>query len=234
MMSAILPIHVLAGGLGLLSGYVALYASKGAPLHRRVGMFFVCVMLTMSITGMLISVVGGVAPAINVPLALLTFYLIVTSLFTVRPPAAGLRWLNGAGVVLAFGIALACVVLSFQAIGKGGAAAGLAYILLPFGAVSAAAGVGDRRMMRAGGLHGAPRLKRHLWRMCFALFIASIAFFMGQGRVPEAIRTPALLATGVLLPIAAMSYWLWRLRTRNHVRGMKKVTTHELRHAHSS
>lgn len=78
MMSAVLPIHILAGGLGLRSGYVALYASKGAPLHRKVGMFFVWVMLTMSITGLLISAVGGVAPAINVPLAWLTFYLIVT------------------------------------------------------------------------------------------------------------------------------------------------------------
>lgn len=233
-MHVILPIHVLAGGLGLLSGYLALYATKGAPLHRKIGMFFVCVMLTMSITGLLISAVGGVAPAINVPLALLTFYLIVTSLVTVRPPAVGLRWLNGAGLALAFAIALACFVLSVQAIGKGGAPAGVAYILLPFGAVSAAAGVGDRRMIRAGGLRGAPRLKRHLWRMCFAMFIASIAFFLGQGRVPEAIRTPALIASGVLLPIAAMSYWLWRLRTRNHVRGMQKVTTYELRNAHSS
>lgn len=234
MMSTILPIHVLAGGLGLLSGYLALYAAKGAPLHRRVGMFFVCVMLTMSITGLLISAVGGVAPAINVPLALLTFYLIVTSLITVRPPAVGLRWLNGAGVVLAFAIALTCFGLAFQAIGRGGAEAGLAFILMPFGGVAMAAGIGDRRMIRAGGLQGAPRLKRHLWRMCFALFIASIAFFLGQGRVPEAIRTPALLAAGVLLPIAAMSYWLWRLRARNHVRGMKKVTTHEFRQLHSS
>lgn len=234
MMSAILPIHILAGGLGLLSGYVALYASKGAPLHRKVGMFFVSVMLTMSITGFFISAVGGVAPTINVPLALLTFYLIVTSLITVRPPARGLRWLNAAGVGLAFAIALGCVVLSVQAIGKGGAEAGLAYILTPFGAVAMAAGIGDRRMIRAGGLRGAARLKRHLWRMCFALFIASIAFFLGQGRVPEAIRTPALLAAGVLLPIAAMSYWLWRLRVRNHLHGMKKVTINELSNAHSS
>jgi len=57
-------VHIVAGGLGLLSGYVALYATKGAALHRRSGMLFVDVMTTMAITGMLISAVEGVAPAI--------------------------------------------------------------------------------------------------------------------------------------------------------------------------
>ena len=32
MMSTVLPIHILAGGLGLLSGYVALYAPAGVNL----------------------------------------------------------------------------------------------------------------------------------------------------------------------------------------------------------
>ena len=66
-MRMILLVHILAGGLGLLSGYVALSATKGAPLHRKIGMLFVCVMLTMSVTGLLISAVEGVAPAINIP-----------------------------------------------------------------------------------------------------------------------------------------------------------------------
>jgi len=209
-----LLLHILAGGLGLLSGYVALAVSKGGTLHRKAGMLFVYVMTTSAITGMLISAAGGVAPAINVPLGLLTFYLVMTSLTTVRPPADESRWLNIAAMVMAFAIGLACFGLSFQALAKGGAAAGLAFILLPFGGVAFAAGVGDRRMIQSGALHGAPRLKRHLWRMCFALFIASIAFYAGQGRVPEAIRTPALIATGVLLPIAAMNYWMWRLRAK--------------------
>ena len=31
----ILLVHIVAGGLGLLSGYVALSAAKGATLHRK-------------------------------------------------------------------------------------------------------------------------------------------------------------------------------------------------------
>ena len=83
-----------------------------------------------------------------------------------------------------------------------------------FGVVALLGSAGDRRMIRAGGLRGAPRLVRHLWRMCFALFIASIAFYLGPGRVPEALRIPALLAGAVLVPIVAMLYWLWRLRVQ--------------------
>ena len=66
-MRMILFLHILTGGLGLLSGYVALSVTKGASLHRRSGMLFVCVMLTMALTGMVISTVEGVGPEINVP-----------------------------------------------------------------------------------------------------------------------------------------------------------------------
>ena len=89
-MRIILVVHVIAGGLGLVSGYVALSASKGATLHRKSGMLFVCAMLTLSTTGTLISAGRNVAPAINIPSALLTFYLVITSLTTVRPASRGL------------------------------------------------------------------------------------------------------------------------------------------------
>jgi uncharacterized membrane protein len=223
----VLLLHILAGGLGLLSGYVALYAAKGAPLHRKSGMLFVCVMLVLSVTGMLISAVEGVAPAINIPASLLTSYLVITSLATVRPPAAGSRRLDIAAMLMALAIGLACITLGVAAIANGGAAAGMAFPLFMFGVVGLLASAGDRRMRRAGGLRGAPRLARHLWRMCFALFIASIAFFTGQGRVPEVIRIPALLAAGVLLPIVAILYWLWRIRGRRTLRGLVHVSAPE-------
>jgi uncharacterized membrane protein len=222
-MRIILLVHILTASLGLLSGYVALSVAKGAPLHRKIGMFFVCVMLTMSVTGTIISAVEGVAPAINIPTALLTSYLVITSLTTVRPAAS--RRIDVAAMLMGLVIGLICITLAVIAIGKGGREAGMAYPLVLFGAVAFLGSGGDLRMMRAGGLRGAPRLARHLWRMCFALFIASIAFFLGRGRVPEAISTPALLAAGVLLPILAMAYWLWRVRFRRTVRGVPSIST---------
>ena len=53
-MRLILLVHILAGGLGLVTGYVALYAAKGAPLHRKAGIVFVYAMLTMAMGGMVV------------------------------------------------------------------------------------------------------------------------------------------------------------------------------------
>ena len=94
----------------------------------------------------------------------------------------------------------------------GGLPAALVFPLLMFATVATAAGVGDLRMLRAGGRQGADRLRRHLWRMCAALFIASGSFFLGPvRRIPEPLRIPALR----LIPfvaLATMAYWLWRYR----------------------
>lgn len=121
-MRTILLVHIVTASLGLLSGYAALAVAKGAPLHRRMGMLFVCVMLTMSVTGMLISAVEGVAPAINIPTALLTSYLVVTSLTTVRPAAS--RRADVAAMVMGLIVGLVCITLALVAIGKGGREAG--------------------------------------------------------------------------------------------------------------
>ena len=46
-MRNVLFVHIVAGGLGLVSGFVALYAAKGARLHRKSGRVFFYAMLTM-------------------------------------------------------------------------------------------------------------------------------------------------------------------------------------------
>ena len=226
-MRTTLLLHVLAGGLGLLSGYVALYAAKGGTLHRKSGIFFVYVMVTMATTGMLIAGIDGVAPAINIPTALLTLYMVITSMTTVRPAAGGSRWPNVLAMSAAAAIGLTCFTLGVNAIAKGGADAGLAYPLFLFGIAALAAGEGDRRMLRNGSLRGAPRIVRHLWRMCFGLFIASIAFYAGPNRLPDALRSPVFRAAGVLLPLAVMTYWLWWLRSKPSSRRLPHMTIPE-------
>lgn len=219
-----LLVHVLAGALGLLSGYVALSVSKGAALHRKSGVLFVYVMVVMSMTGLLVSAARGIAPAINVPTALLTFYLVITGMTSVGSRSSWPRQLEIAAMIMAFAIAAGCVVLAVVSVGKGGAEAGLAYPLVLFGGTAIVAGIGDRRMIRNGALNGAPRLRRHLWRMCFALFLSSIAFYLGPDRLPEALRVPALRAAAVLVPIVAIVYWKWRLRPRHLARTTTRLT----------
>jgi hypothetical protein len=214
-MRIILTAHILAGLLGLVFGYVALFSSKGAATHRRSGMLFVYVMLPMAFTGMLISAVEGVARPINIPAAMVTFYMILTALLTVRPFHARPRWVDVTAMRAALAIGVASVPLGIMVVAQGGRQAGMAYPLFMFGAIAFLAALGDRRMIRAGGLTGAPRLRRHLWRMCFALFVAAGSFFLGQAdEFPAALRLTPLLALPVLTVLAAMMYWLWRVRRR--------------------
>ena len=59
-MRATYVVHIVAGTIALLSGYVALFAAKGATVHRRSGLAFVYAMLTMSVGGMLLASMHGV------------------------------------------------------------------------------------------------------------------------------------------------------------------------------
>ncbi len=55
--------------------------------------------------------------------------------------------------------------------------------------------------------------------MSFSLFIASGSFFLGQARViPKPLRIYPLLEALALLPLAAMVYWLWRVRGKRPMR----------------
>jgi hypothetical protein len=136
-------------------------------------------MLALSVTGA-VMVVGSRWQTVNVPAAVMTGYLIITALTTVRPPLAGLRWLNIGGMIVALTVGGVCLTFGLEALASGGNRNGVpAFAYLMFAVVGLVAGVGDVRMIRSGGLLGASRLARHLWRMCFALYITAASFFLG-------------------------------------------------------
>ena len=219
-MDLTLGAHVVAGGLALASGYVALYTRKGARLHRRSGLVFGVAMLAMATLGMLMAVTREHrGAAINVPAGLTVAYLVVTGILAVRPPSAASRRVERAGTVVALGVAVASLALGAEAVVTGVRRDGIpAFPYFMFGVIGVLAFAGDVRMMRAGGspaLRGPRRLARHLWRMSLALGIAAMSFFLGQAKViPKPVRIPALLALPVLAVLATMLYWLWRVRVR--------------------
>jgi hypothetical protein len=79
--------------------------------------------------------------------------------------------------------------------------------------LSLLAGLGDLNAALRGRLTAGQRIRRHLWRMCFAFFIATGSFFLGQQDVlPAAVRgSPWLFVLG-FAPFALMAFWLVRLR----------------------
>ncbi len=215
-MRASYVVHILAGSLGLLFGYIALFSAKGGEVHRKSGRLFVYAMLPMAIAGMIMASVRNVAPAINIPAGLLTSYLVITSFTAIRPPKSGERWLQVVALLVALGVGVSSLVFAAQAVANGGTRQGMpAFPFVMFGVVALIGFIGDVRLIRSGNPRGRPRLARHLWRMSFALFIAALSFFIGQARViPEPFRIRPLLALPVLLVLVTMFYWLWRVRKR--------------------
>nr|MEA2796969.1 hypothetical protein [Phenylobacterium sp.] len=207
-----LVLHIGGASVGMASGAVALIAPKGERLHRAAGNVFFVAMLTMSAVA---AIVAPLLPdRISAVMGLLTFYLTATAWAVVRrPPGQVGRFEAGAGLA-ALVIAAAFVALAVI----GGRMPGgmlddepsqLGYV---FAIVALIAAASDFRMIRRGGLSGAPRIARHLWRMCLALFIAW-GSFAGQPRAqPEALRGSPYLFLPALAVLALMVFWLVRTR----------------------
>ena len=216
-----LLVHVAAGITGLLTGFLALSLVKGGEGHRRIGRVFVTAMIVMGAVGAAIAAyehkLGSVAGGF------LSAYFVVTAMLTVRPWTAESRRLLIAATVTAAlgglytlggGIALAAKGLSVY----DGVPVPAMFI---FGTITVLAALSDVGVIRRGGLTGTPRLVRHIWRMCYALFIASGSFFLGQAQVfPKPYRIFPLLAIPAFAPIVIMLYWIWRVRLRRSLRGL--------------
>jgi uncharacterized membrane protein len=218
--STALVLHIGGASLGMASGGVALIAPKGERLHRAAGNVFFGSMLTMS------GVAAITAPLfpdrISAVMGLFTFYLTATAWAVVRrPPGQVGRFEAGAGLA-ALGIAAAFIALAVIGGGMPGGMlddepSQLGYV---FGSVAALAAACDLGVIRRGGLSGAPRIARHLWRMCLALFVAwgSAA---GQPRVvallPKALHQPLLIFLPALAVLVLMVFWLVRTRFTRRV-----------------
>jgi uncharacterized membrane protein len=208
--------HIGGASLGIASGFVALAARKGGRLHRRAGQVFFASMLAMS------AVAAVVAPMLPDRLSGLmgafTFYLTLTAWTVVRRPAGSVgRVERGAGFVA---MAIAAVALTLGVLGaqqpKGlldGQPSQLGFMLA---LIATAAALADFSVVRRAGLSGPPRIARHLWRMCLALFIAA-GSAVAQPRVvaliPHAIsRSALLLFAPALAVLALMAFWLVWIR----------------------
>lgn len=83
-------------------------------------------------------------------------------------------------------------------------------------AIALLAGLLDLNAAVRGRLTPVQRVSRHLWRMCFAFFIATGSFFLGQQDVlPQAIRGSPILFVLAFAPFAAMVAGLVQVRVRH-------------------
>ncbi|MEP7001789.1 MAG: hypothetical protein ABI969_14980, partial [bacterium] len=217
-MKALYAVHILAGSLSIILGFVALYSAKGASLHRKSGILFVYVMVTMALLGMSLAVLRNKMPDVNIAAGLLTSYLVITALTTVRPASTHSRsrwWLNAVGMLVASAVGITMLTFGIEAIANGGRRNDVpAFPYFMFTTFAVLGVVGDALVMRSGALKGRPRLARHLWRMSAALFIASMSLGQLMKFVPKPYRYRPVLLLPVVAVTMTMLYWLWRMRSK--------------------
>ena len=215
-----LAFHFGTGLLALAAGGVAITVRKGGPWHRRSGLVFVCAMIATGITAVGIATYEGKPGNVGGAVIL---YFVITAYAAVRPLPGASRRVDIVLMLLAFAFAVGEYTNAFTALGRpgnqiDGVPAGMMFFMAT---IILLAAMGDARMIRAGGIQGTRRLARHLWRMLYALFIASGSFFFGQMKfIPEPIRIVPLIVVLGVGPLVLLLYWMWRVRLKQNLRGL--------------
>jgi hypothetical protein len=71
-------------------------------------------------------------------------------------------------------------------------------------------------MLLRRSISATQRLARHLWRMCFALFVAAASIFLARQQVfPALFRKTGVLFFLSFLPLMLLIFWLIRVRFPN-------------------
>ncbi len=212
-------LHIGGGTVGLVSGTVALFASKGGRLHRRAGSLFFASMLVMA--GFALYLAVTLPDRVNMFIAVFAAYMVTTGWMAVRR-AGTIGLAEKIALLVAIILCAPFVILSFQlALGldpmfkstvplKGP----VLVALYGFTSVLVLAAIGDARMVLAGGISGVARIARHLWRMCLGLTMAAgSAFTNGLPRLfPSLYHVPPALFLPQLVPLAMLVFWMIRVR----------------------
>ncbi len=208
----LLIFHVCAGIMGILSGAAAMTFRKGSPRHEAAGRIFVIAMMAMSSSAVYLALMKHQMN--NVFGGILAFYLVVTAWLTARRKDGETSIFDWGALAVPLAVGARMLVYGLEAAKSqkgsiGGVPAGMFFFL---GSVAVLAAAGDIRMLARGGVFGAKRVVRHLWRMCFSFFIATGSFFLGQQQVfPAAWRGSVVLFVPALLPLALLIFWLFRV-----------------------
>jgi len=204
--SPILVLHIASGTLALPAGAAAIFFRKGSRRHRIAGKLFIIFMLGLGTSGAYLGFMKSQVS--NVIAGTTTIYLVATAWLAGRKEkeTSALDW---AALFFILAVGFGSLAYGF-AVAKSGVAVGPYLFPFFFSLLFATA---DLRMLSRGGFSGTQRLVRHLWRMCFALFIASGSLFLARPHLFPAIlrRTYVIFLLGIL-PLILMIFWLIRVR----------------------
>ena len=223
----LVAVHIVGGVIAIATGYTAVLVAKGERVHRAVGTVFVVAMLIMagmatylavSLLGKLPGQMGNVAAGALVP------YLVGTAWMAVRRKEGTVGLFEKLALVVVLGVSAGFLVLGVKAAtSPRGVLDGYpGYFYFVFAGITAFMGALDVRVLLKGGLTGAARISRHLWRMCFAFFFAAGSFFLGQQKVmPVWMHGAWYLYVLGLAPLVFLLFWMIRVRIGNRFKSVR-------------
>jgi len=208
----ILVLHITGGVIAILAGFAAVSFRKGSRWHGVAGNVFVGSIMTMGACGSYLAfrkhemdnTFGG----------LLTIYLVTTAWRTARRRDNAIGIFDWGALLMALAIGASLYTLGVQVASSsaeppGGVPAPMYFVM---GSIAFLAAAGDVRVMLRG-VSGVARVARHLWRMCFAFFIASASLFVARPQLfPSLLQKTGILVLLGFLPLLLMIFWLIRIR----------------------
>ena len=212
-------LHIFGAVIGLLSGFTAIGLRKGSGLHAAAGTVFVVSMLTMSASGAYIAafikpnngnVMGGV----------LTFYLVATGWMAGKRRERTVSHFDRGALLIALAVGTAGATWGIQAaLSATGRKDGYPpFLYFIFASIALLFAASDIRMLVRGGVAGAQRLGRHLFRMNLALLFAMLSFYPARAHLfSKSFNDTRLLYVPHVIIVGSMLFWLYRVSVRKRV-----------------
>lgn len=220
-----LILHILAGAIALVAGFLAIIYKKGSFKHRQFGKVFTYAMVFMGGGG---AYLAYFKPEIISTLnGMLTVYLVVTGLVTVQRKVYKKNVFDKFALLT---VLIICILDFYVGYLATQSESGTyhkfpAAIYFFFGSIAAIAVIFDVKMIWNGGFVGGQRMTRHVWRMCFALLIATASFFLGQMQVlPEFMQQIQLLVIPVFAVLFVMLFWLYQTLFTRRFKSSKPIS----------
>jgi uncharacterized membrane protein len=209
VIKSLLWVHIVCGIAAILLGVVAGAVRKGGRIHVGAGNGFAAAMIVLGITASILEPFRTPQPGSPIT-GLFVCYFVATSWVAARRRDGSTGRFEMLASVVALGTGAVMVWAGLTGRSTTPVGSGPVFILA---GLSLVAGLLDLRVVLRKRLSAGERIRRHLWRMCFAFFIATGSFFLGQQKVmPAAVRGSPILFVLAFAPFAVMLFWLVRLR----------------------
>lgn len=228
MQTIVLYGHILSGAIAILTGFTAMLVRKGSPLHRQCGNVFFVTMIGMGLGAAYLGFMQNSSG--DIVSGVLVVYLVVTAWLTVKRKPDSIGAIEyGAFIVVSIGVFVSAYSVYMASVSDTGRYNGNTTVIHGIGFfVLALMAAGDLNNILSRGLSGKQRLARHLWRMCFAVFVAAGPIFIARIDVfPEFISTTIgrqLLFAVPFVPILLLCYWLIRIRFARSFNSLRTQT----------